>query len=893
MPDNTLEMKESFFSRNDEASRLYHFIQKPVYNIDDMDDAMFMKDHRMEGVFVIACRASIDPAWPGDVIVNGKKTAEGIISPSVWENGCEIGLPVRKQLRQYNTSYEIRYENAKTTDGETLPPFSFTLTTMPRIAPGTVYPEHDALVLDAAREGIVLLRNEGPVLPLRPGSVVNAFGKGAATFRLGCVGAGKINPRYGIRFEEGIRNFSSLQLNDELFSFYREEETNALPSAEIMGHAKERSDTAVVVLTRGTGESTDNRPAKGEYYFTDQEKELLRTVSGSFRHTVVILNTGYPIEMGWINEYSIDAILWCSLPGMAGGRALAEVLEGKVSPSGKLPDTWAYDYYDYPSSANFYIPPEGKFNSPFQDELFINTVYEEDLYVGYRYFETFRVPVAFPFGHGLSYTEFSRRIISAEKGADACRLTVCVRNTGSQAGKDVLLLFASLPEGRLEQPARRLVAFAKTGMLAPGEEQELKLNVSAKSLASYDEAEASWVMEAGCISLYLGGSVSEAVYADSLFIPERKVLKKVKNRVLPPVDFRRLSKHHPRETAPGGKLSGEVRSAELPYRTKREHIPVKHPVTGERPDHLITFPMVVEDESLLNAFILQMDDYDLARLSCGGRTGWGPEDNGFAGTLFNGGKVAKYEIPDYFMADGNNGLNMHDATIGFPVSNMIAATFNEALSFAEGEAVATEGRDLNLQCILAPAMNLHRNPLCGRHAEYFSEDPYLSGRMGGFESAGFESAGASSVMKHFFGNNAENHRYRNHSILSERAMRELYLRVFEIAVDVHMPDSFMTGYNAANGCYCAGDDELLKGILQEEFGFPGYVMTDWGSARQCPPDQAANAGNAWDAPGTMDDEEPNMILKGLQQGTVDREQVRANLRDMYAVLAGRFRENRE
>lgn len=241
------------------------------------------------------------------------------------------------------------------------------------------------------------------------------------------------------------------------------------------------------------------------------------------------------------------------------------------------------------------------------------------------------------------------------------------------------------------------------------------------------------------------------------------------------------------------------------------------------------------------------------------------------------------------MADGNNGLNMHDPTIGFPVSNSMCATFNEQLSFLEGYAIATEGKDLNLQCILVPAMNLHRNPLCGRYAEYFSEDPYLAGRMAGKESEGIEAAGASSVMKHFIANNAENHRSRNQSFLSERAMRELYLKVFEIAIETHMPDAVMTGYNPANGCWCAGDEELLEGILREEWDFSGYVMTDWGSTHCCPSVPTVQSGNCWIAPGCMDDSLPNEIVEGIKQGVVDRERIRANVRDMYGTIARRLR----
>ena len=497
--------------------------------------------------------------------------------------------------------------------------------------------------------------------------------------------------------------------------------------------------------------------------------------------------------------------------------------------------------------------------------------------------------MAFPFGHGLSYTDFAQKTVSVVENNYNVSVQIKVKNTGAYAGKEVIELYAAIPDGKLEQPKKQLVAFQKTKELAPDESETLRFEIPARRFASFDEDTASWIIEAGEIKLHLGKSVNETEEIFVFRVPETVVSEKVEHRVVPPMEITRLSKFDPDVTYPTGKFSTICEAEDLPMRRVRRHIPEKRPVTGEKPDRLITFPMVVEDESLLNSFVLQLSDYELARLSVGGRVGWGVDDNGFAGTLYNEGKISHLEIPAFFMADGNNGLNMHDATIGFPVSCNMAATFNEELIFLEGKAIATEGKDLDLQCILAPAMNLHRNPLCGRHSEYFSEDPYLSGRMGGQESAGLEAGGAMSVMKHFIANNAENDRSRNHSIISERAMRELYLKVFEVALEVHVPDAMMTGYNPTNGCWCAGDEELLEGILREEWKFPGFVMTDWGSSTCCSPAETVQGGNSWVAPGTMDDREPNSILAGLENGTVDRERVRANVRDMYGTLAKRLR----
>lgn len=885
MPDETISLKGKALGAGDGPADGYVFMNRPVYNIDDMDNSAFMSDHRMEGVFTVMANYEVSPQAPGQVYVDGSYSGDGIIARGFLLGSTCIGLPVRRYMREYGRTYTVRYENAQMKDGSPMPPLEFALTTLPKAALGQVYPEHDALVLDSAREGAVLLKNDNQALPLGSGAVVNAFGKGAPCFRLGCVGAGKINPRYGIRFEEGIRSYSGLTLNGELFEYYRMREDNSIPGEELLQAAKEKNDTAVIVLTRGTGESQDNTLRKGDYYLTDEERALLDKVAHTFTKTVVVLNTGYPIEMNWVREYPVDAVLWCGLNGMAGGRALAELLEGTVSPSGRLADTWAWDYKDHPSAANFYIIPEGETSSPFDDTAYVNTVYEEGLYVGYRYFSTFGADCAFPFGHGLSYTAFEAACVKTQLSGISGFLDVRVVNRGKSAGKNAVLLFAELADGRLEQPSRRLVAFGKTQLLAPGASETLRLWVEPDQLKSYDEERAAWIIEPGIIRFYVGGSVQQAKEAASLEIPEEVIVSRVSNVLAPPIEIHELSRRDPKASWPTGKVSGFVRSGSLPNPRSRRHIPEARPVSAPVPKELITIPMVMDDPSLIESFVMQLSDYELCRMSVGARTGWNPEDNGFAGTLYTEGALEKYGIPEYYMADGNNGLNLNIATIGFPVSSVMCSTFNEELSYKEGRAIATEAIDQNLHCILAPAMNLHRNPLCGRHSEYFSEDPYLSGRMGGMESRGIESMGLASVMKHFIANNAENFRSRNHSLLTERTARELYLKVFETAMSVHMPDAVMTGYNPANGCWCAGDEELLETVLRKEWGFRGYVMTDWGSSRCCPSVPTAQAGNSWVAPGEMDDSEVTPMLEALEAGTLDRERLRRNVCDMYRVIA--------
>lgn len=858
-------------------------MSESTYNIDDMDGRAYMIDHRMSGCMSINSSKAIDKNYPGEIYINGKYTGKAIIgNPGFF--GQVIGIFLRTEVTEYDTDYSIRYEGAVDLDGVMMEPFEFKIHTLAKIEPGAKYKEHDMLVLQAARESAVLLENKDNILPLKTGSTINVFGKGAPTYRLGCVGAAKINPRYGIRFAEGIKKYSSLSMNEELFEFYKKNEKDVMPDLEILNRAKEISDIALFVITRGTGEGEDNHLQKGDFYLDDEESTMLEQLKLNFEKVVVILNVGYPIAMGWVKEYQIDAVLWSGLNGMAGGRALAEILEGSISPSGKLPDTWSIDYDDFPASKNFYLPEEGIDQNPMSKGVYTTMVYEEGLYVGYRYFDTFQKKAAYMFGHGLSYTKFKKKLMKVSDENAHIFIDINVNNIGRIKGKEVVLLFAEIPDGKLEQPRKRLVAFGKTKEIEPGDSDTIHFKIIPERFNSYDEERAAWIIEAGVIKLYVGGSVSESEYIASLNIENEIITSKVKNRIQPPIHINEMSKYNPENTYPRGEMTAYHLANDLPHRRQRNRTTEKFPILSQTPKNLITFPMIVDDETLLDQFVSQMTDYELCRASIGGGTGWGVGDSGFAGTLYTAGDMQKFEIPDYYFSDGNNGLNMNEANIGFPVSNLMAATFNEQLSYDEGRAIGIEAKDMNLHCVLAPAMNLHRNPLCGRHAEYFSEDPYLSGRMAGFESKGIESVGVSSSIKHFFANNAETFRNSSHSLLTERTARELYLKSFEVALEVHMPDTVMTGYNPANGEWCAGDDELLQGILREEWGFKGYVMTDWGSSDKCDAVSSAQAGNCWIAPGSTKDSEVLPMIEALADGRLDRERLRKNIRNMYTVL---------
>lgn len=877
--DKTFEIMAHIQNQNAAA---ISFIAPPIYNIDDMDPRFCMVNLIFTGCFCLRSSKTIDPNRAGMIYIDGAATEAPLTPPLMPMFGQMIGIHCRRWLKEYDHIYHVLYAEAFDTDGLPIPSFEFDLQTAARCEPGEKYPEHDALVLQAAREGAVLLKNNKHVLPLGAGSVVNVFGAAAAAFRSGCLGAGKINPRYAIRVKEGIEKYTSMVLNEELYEFYTWEK-NEMPDVAVLKRAKQQSDTAVIFISRCSSEAHDSLAEKGHYYLTDDERELVRSVSEAFSHTVAVLNVAYPIETGWIEEYDIDAVLLTGLSGMAGGRALAEILEGSVNPSGKLPNTWARDYWEYPSAANFMTLPDVRKKYSGQDVKYLSTVYEEGIYVGYRYFDTFHKEAAYLFGHGLSYTTFTKKVIHFSATEIGAELQIQVENTGDVAGKEVVQIYAHIPDGNLEQPDKRLAAFDKTDELLPGESQIVSLKVTLDQLKSFDENASAWIVEAGNIDLLLGDAPNAAKCVGTIKIPQKIILSKVGSHISPPVHIRELSKRNPEGTYPTGTGTMAFTDSELPYtaaRTYAEHIPEL-----PKPNDLVTFPEVAADPALTEAFVGQMTDYELVRLSVGGRTGWGPEDAGFAGMIFQEGELAKFQIPEYYFADGNNGCNMFMPNIGFPVSTTMCATWNEKLLLSEGEAIAREAKDMGLNCILAPALNIQRNPLCGRHTEYFSEDPYLAGRMAGQESRGLENGGISSCMKHFFGNNAETMRNQNHSIMSERTAREIYLAAFETAFSVHMPECVMTGYNAVNGMYCADDPVLLQKILRQEMGFDGYVMTDWNGYGNLGLAALLDAGVSWIAPGGTDDALIEPIVEALKNGTLNRGTLQRNLVWMVRILS--------
>lgn len=801
------------------------------YDIDDVDGSMYMLDHQFSGCLVMRFSKQMDESVYGKVFCEGEELPVGTLKAIAIAGNIQMcGIPVRDVLQEYDRDYRLEVEGFRDCDGNEMKKQTITVHTLPKKMPDPTYAEHDEIALRTAEEGVVLLKNENGCLPLHEGSEICLWGAGQ--FRVAAVGAGRINPRYSIGLKRALEENSSFTVS-------------------------ENAKNVLFVVSRPSGENYDNNAVKGEFYLSDKEEAALEEFCGQGKRIVAVVNSGYPMDLRWTKRKEVAAVLWCGFPGMLGGTAVAKILDGRVNPSGKLPDTWSLDYWDIPASANFYQPPAAEEALGAGSQLFLDTYYEEDIYVGYRYFETFGKEVAYPFGFGLSYTAFETK---AWMGDEEVR--VFVKNTGGAAGKEVIQVYAKIPDGKLEQPVKRLIGFAKTKLLEPGESVEVEIPLDQKMLCSYDEESAAWIMEAGIYRFYAGNSVKNLSQCGEIQIGQTKVLKQVENLMRLPVQMDVLSKKAGGFPA-GGKSGVKEGTDRLEPKAERKHYQTENAAESG------------------NDKVSQMSVEELARLSVCASHGWGMHEKGEAGRLY---RLEKYDLPVFTVADGNNGVNIHKPNIGMPCSNTVCATWNRELAYEAGRVIAQEAKENGIQMILAPAMNIHRNPLNGRHPEYFSEDPYLAGIMAGNQSKGLEENGVSSCIKHMVANNSEASRKRNQSIVTERALREIYLKVFEVAVSVHQPDAMMTGYNAVNGCFTAEDEEMIQGIFRKEFGFEGFVMTDWESYESIDIALAVQAGNCWITPGSQDNTYVDPIVEGVKNGTVSENRLRENVRYMLRVV---------
>lgn len=681
----------------------------------------------------------------------------------------------------------------------------------------------------AVSGGIVMLKNDG-ALPLKQGGTAAVFGRiQLHYYKSGTGSGGMVNVSKVIGITDGLLD-AGYKLDEQLLNAYREwDEQNPFDHGEgwggepwsqkempltdeLVGGAASRADAAIVIIGRTAGEEMDNKLEKGAFLLSDLEEDMLRRVTSAFDKTVVLLNTGGLIDMSFMDRYPVSAVMYVWQGGMVGGAGTAAVLTGEVSPSGKLPDTIAYEISDYPSDKFF--------GSGDMD------CYGEDIYVGYRYFETFaKDRVRFPFGFGMSYTSFDITASDFKLDGDKVTGSVNVKNTGSTPGREVVQIYCSAPQGKLGKPARVLCGFDKTRTLQPGESQTLSFEIPLESVASYDDSgvtghKSAWILEQGGYVFYAGADVRSASEAYSLTLPET-VVRQCKSALGPLTAFKRMVNSSGKPEFEDVPLTGEA----FPH--DHAKLPAEIPQTGDRGIRLAD---VVNGKNTLEEFTAQLTDYDLSCIIRGEGMG-SPKVTAGTAAAFGGvsDTLTALGIPCACCDDGPSGMRLDCGTKAFSLPNgtLLASTFDRPLMTELFTFMGLEMHTNQVDCLLGPGMNIHRHPLNGRNFEYFSEDPYLTGEMASAELAGLHSTGAEGTIKHFCGNNRETRRHFLDSVISERALREIYLRGFEKAVKKGGAKSVMTTYGQVNGVWTAGNYGLVTGILRDDWGFDGFTMTDW------------------------------------------------------------------
>ena len=587
---------------------------------------------------------------------------------------------------------------------------------------------------------------------------------------------------------------------------------------ETVKKASEESDAALIIIGRAAGEDRENTLTKGSYYLTDEERHLIDQVCKNFSNVTVLLDCGNVMDMSWILDYNdrLRGIVYAWQGGMESGNAVADVLYGKVNPSGKLTDTIAVKYEDYPSAKHF----GGK--------LF-NT-YVEDIFVGYRYFETFAKEKAlFPFGFGLSYTNFDIEVLDFIEEKDKINIEIEVTNIGKVSGKEVVELYARCPQGKLSKPLMSLVAFDKTEELYPNESEKLTLSVPIYSLASFDDTgvtghKYSYILEKGEYKFFIGENVRDVDEIGSIKYKEDKVLETLKAVCAPKEYIDRI-------------VALEVNGSFIPKKVTlkpekpylRERILKNLPKEQGHIVHNFNFSQVRNGEISVEKFVSSLTNQELEALTRG--EGGMDSSYGVAGNAgaFGGiiPKLNEKGVPAIITTDGPAGIRIRKYTSLIPCGTALASTFNTKLVEELATEMGKELRNAGSNVLLAPGMNIHRNVLCGRNFEYFSEDPLLTGKMASAYVKGIQSSGGSACPKHFACNNQEADRTINDSIVSQRALREIYLKGFEICVKEAKPLNIMTSYNKINGVWSHYNYDLVTTVLRNEWGFDGSVMTDW------------------------------------------------------------------
>lgn len=805
----------------------------------------------------------------------------------------------------------------------------------------------------AAAEGIVLLENKNHFLPLKKSSNIALYGGGADKTIKGGTGSGDVNARDSVTIYQGLINAgfqvttqdwimdynsayeqARLDWKDsilskgkdaglvEFFDIYSTTPFEIPAGRPVSEQDVENSgtDTAIFVISRVAGEGADRYAKPGDYYLLREERDNLDFLCGHYEHVLLVINAGGQVDLSFADEYdTLEGIVYMVQAGMEGGNALADLILGEVNFSGKLTDTWAQNYEDYPSAKTF-SHNNGNVTAEY---------YEEGIYVGYRYFDSFGIKHRYSFGYGMSYTDFEigtkKPAIIGYEDRQELQVQAVVKNTGKQySGKEVVQIYASCPQTKMEKELRRLCGFGKTKLLAPGEEEVLSIQFPVKQLASFDEKTSSWVLEAGCYGIWIGNSLCKAKLVGAIRITQETVIEKVE-QICPLQE--RLEEIH------------TDRSARLDFekswmlQLEERHLPVLTFCAGKE-----VLPEKTETREYKEASRIaeQLTEEELIALVIGEVSkGQGSTDGnalGSAGIMVPGaaGETSSvleeaYGIPGISMADGPAGLRLkqsyevskEDGSIipdnpfaafagGFfvepeqhehaeiyyqyctaiPVGALLAQTWNESLLEEVGQMIGQEMQFFHVSWWLAPGMNIHRNPLCGRNFEYYSEDPLVSGRIAAAITRGVQSMeGVGTTIKHFACNNQEDNRMGSDSILSQRALREIYLRGFEIAVKESQPMAIMTSYNLINGVHTANSKDLCTKVARQEWGFAGIIMTDWTTTTKKGGSQSwlcVQAGNDLIMPGSSEDYEN--IRRALRENRLKKEELKSCACRMIAAV---------
>lgn len=807
---------------------------------------------------------------------------------------------------------------------------SFTGTQNP--APQAYEAPHRELARKAAREGIVLLKNDDHVLPIKEGSKVALFGAGAGKTIKGGTGSGDVNERESISIYQGMVNAGYQITTEAWVKEYDKIYTEARMAwrDEIVEKAandamkffnvyasipfypptgpkvvKTDTDTAIYIVSRIAGEGSDRFNKAGDYSLTEEEKGMLQDICANYAKVIVAVNTGGLIDLSFMDEHpNICALLQIVQPGMEGGNAFADIISGKSVPGGKLTDSWAFDYEDYPNSKTF-SHNNGNVNEEY---------YEEGIYVGYRYFDTFEVPVRYGFGYGMSYTDFQLETTGiAVTGGQKPEVAVSVKvtNVGKEyGGREVAQVYVSAPDGRLEKEYRRLCGFAKTKELAPGESEELKICFPVYLMASYEEETAEWILEKGYYGIWAGNSLNDSKLSGMLYLGEDKALVKAENICPLKAELKELSLP--------AKKRGERYEAWV-TEGKEQGLPVAELDLSETITEVIDYsdaPENPEEEAV--QLVDKLDVEQMIQLATGdpgkgqgsnlgsagisvpgsaGETSSCAREQGVASIVLTDGPAGLRLNSTYYVKEGQivklpfeasveHGIFAPDAQYegekyyqyctAIPVGTLLAQSWDEALIEEVGKIIGDEMVRFSTDLWLAPGMNIHRNPLCGRNFEYYSEDPLVSGKIAAAMTRGVQSvAGCGTTIKHFACNNQEDNRMGSDSILSERALREIYLKGFEIAIKESQPLSIMTSYNLINGVHAANNYDTCTKAARKEWGFEGVIMTDWTTTEHgedCTAAGCMRAGNDLVMPGQYSDHEN--IRKELAEGTLTEKELR-------------------